>query len=643
MKSVLISVIAVLTAHTAVHAVESPAGAKPNFLLIVADDLCWRDLGFTGNKEVKTPNLDRLRSQGMYLSHIFTPAPTCSPARHALYTGLHGIRSGAYPNHTRAYDGTKSVFTHLAAAGYRVALHGKNHVGPKASFPFETLAEMNDDDFGKTRTWLQRDTTKPWLLVFGSNDPHAPWDRGPKGLHDPAKITVPPYLHDNADTRQNLADYYAEINKLDWQVGELLRILAELGQADNTLVMFVSEQGSSFPYGGKWTLYDNGIRAAGLVRWPGKVQPGSSSAALMQYTDVPPTLLAAAGVDPTTIDTGCPDANGYRGFDGKSFLDLLTGKADRFRDYVFAQHTTVGISGYKDPYPIRAVHDARYSYIRNLAPQNTFEIGGFRKMLKSWEKDARKNPKLAARVNWVAHRPGEELYDLHTDEYQLKNRAADPAFAEVKARLAKELDAWMAQQGDKGMATEMVAHTRLGHEKTSKAKADLNDPAKKAAEPAPPEKKTGEIPPAAKEPAKKQPSPDAARRPNALVEFVDVYPTLADLCDLPVPKGLEGVSLKPLLENPAASVKKVALSQYPRSASKAGGGAVMGYSIRDERWRLTLWRNRKDGSIVAPELYDEANDPAETVNLADRTEHRAVIQGLSSHLPPLPAPPTKKR
>ena len=135
----------------------------------------------------------------------------------------------------------------------------------------------------------------------------------------------------------------------------------------------------------------------------------------------------------------------------------------------------------------------------------------------------------------------------------------------------------------------------------------------------------------------------AGKKCEAPVEFVDVYPTLADICDLPIPKGLDGVSLKPLLENAAADFsKKVAISQYPRGAGKTGHGPVMGYSIRDDRWRLTLWRNRKDGSIAATELYDEKNDPAETVNLADKPEHKVIIETLSKHLPPLPKFESKK-
>ncbi len=440
------------------------AAERSNLLLIVADDATWRDFGFTGNHEVQTPNLDRLATQGMQLTQMYTPATTCSPSRHALYTGLFPIRSGAYPNHTRVYDGTRSMFQELRDAGYRVALQGKEHVGPPASFPYEHLGKKGADDFDATRTYMTQDADQPWLLVFASNDPHGPWTRGPKGLHDPAQLTVPHYLHDNAVTRKLLADYYGEINKLDWQVGELLQLLDETGQADNTLVLFVSEQGSSFPYGGKWSVYDNGIRVATIARWPGHIAAGSHSDALVQYVDVPPTFLAVAGVDPMTIDTGCPDANGQTGFDGRSFLDVLTGKSTKLRDSVYSQHTTVGINGYQEPYPMRAVRDARYKYIRNLAPQNTYSIGGIHmgQPIESWQADATSDPQLAARVDWLFHRPAEELYDLETDEFETKNIADDPALADVKARLSAELDRWMAQQGDQGMKTEMKAKSRQG-------------------------------------------------------------------------------------------------------------------------------------------------------------------------------------
>jgi choline-sulfatase len=130
----------------------------------------------------------------------------------------------------------------------------------------------------------------------------------------------------------------------------------------------------------------------------------------------------------------------------------------------------------------------------------------------------------------------------------------------------------------------------------------------------------------------------AGRACDATVEFVDIYPTLADLCGLPIPPGLDGSSLRPFLENPSHPSQKVAISQYPRPPAATGGhGALMGYSIRDDRWRCTFWRQRYGSQIVATELYDEQNDPEETVNLADRPEHQGVIASLSQHLPPPPS------
>jgi arylsulfatase A-like enzyme len=124
----------------------------------------------------------------------------------------------------------------------------------------------------------------------------------------------------------------------------------------------------------------------------------------------------------------------------------------------------------------------------------------------------------------------------------------------------------------------------------------------------------------------------------APVEFVDIYPTLADLCGLPVPADLDGASLKPLLDNPAAGQGRVAISQYPRGGAQTGGRPLMGYSARDDRWRLTLWRDRNNHQVVATELYDEQNDPAETANLAAKPEHQEVVERLSRHLPQKAAP-----
>lgn len=133
----------------------------------------------------------------------------------------------------------------------------------------------------------------------------------------------------------------------------------------------------------------------------------------------------------------------------------------------------------------------------------------------------------------------------------------------------------------------------------------------------------------------------AGQKTNSIVEFVDIYPTLADLCGLPKPE-VDGVSLRPVLDNPAVTVKEVAISQYPKHAGLnknegtkvAGRRDVMGYSIRDNRWRLTLWRSLADNKIVDTELYDEVNAPTEPENLASKPENQAIIEHLSKFLPP---------
>jgi len=120
----------------------------------------------------------------------------------------------------------------------------------------------------------------------------------------------------------------------------------------------------------------------------------------------------------------------------------------------------------------------------------------------------------------------------------------------------------------------------------------------------------------------------AGARTDALVEFVDIYPTLADLAGLPLPAHLEGMSFKPVLENPQRAWKQAAYSQYPRTNA---GVQLMGYSMRTERYRFTAWVRRDDPSqIDAIELYDHQTDPQENTNLANRDDHQAVVEQLTA-------------
>ncbi len=427
-------------------AADPPTG-KPNVILMIADDLSWCDAGCYGGQDAKTPNIDKLATQGMRFTRAFTATAMCAPTRQQLYTGVFPVRNGAFPNHSKVKPGTRSIVHHLKALGYRVGLYGKKHFGPTDSFPFEA----GDEAF------ITRDKKQPYCLIVASKSPHAPWPK-PDG-YDPAKLTMPVFLPDNPETRYAYACYLTDVTAgFDAQVGQWVKAVDESGTADNTMVIATSEQGSNFP-GAKWTCYDLGLRTQFIVRWPGKVKAGAVSGAMIQYVDVVPTLIEAAGGDPAKIDTGRPGAaGGGSGFDGRSFLGVLLGKTDKHSEYVYGVHTTQGIISGK-PYPIRSIRDRRYRYIRNLKSevpfQNIVTEQDREKYWQSWLRDSATDKRAAMLAERYCKRPAEEFYDTQADPFEMTNLAANPAHRAKMDAMSNLLDAWMAQQGDEGIKTEL--------------------------------------------------------------------------------------------------------------------------------------------------------------------------------------------
>jgi len=420
---------------------------RPNILLIMADDQTWRDNGCYGNPDVKTPNIDRLAAEGMRFTRAFTATAMCAPTRQQLYTGIFPVRNGAYPNHSRVYAGTKSIVHHLKALGYRVGLCGKRHFGPPESFPFEFLKKQKMAEF------VSRDKDRPFCLLVTSHSPHLPWTAGDASAYDPEKLTLPPYLVDTPQMRQALCKYYAEITDFDREVGQCIKLLRQAGAEKNTIFIYTSEQGAQMPHG-KWTCYDVGLHVALVVRWPVRIKAGSIAHAMVQYVDVVPTLVEAAG------------GKVPEGLDGRSFLPVLLGETDRHNEFVYGAHTTRGIIAGSECYPVRSIRSETHKYIWNLNHKTTFhnvlierDTGRY---WSSWVEKARTDKTAAKLVNLYQHRPAEELYDLREDPYELNNIAGDPAQAQLKASLRKRLQAWMKQQGDLGNETEMKARERQG-------------------------------------------------------------------------------------------------------------------------------------------------------------------------------------
>lgn len=205
----------------------------------------------------------------------------------------------------------------------------------------------------------------------------------------------------------------------------------------------------------KWTLYDLGLRVPMVARWPNVIKAGTSNNAMISFVDMVPTLVEIAGGQPPRA----PES-----IDGRSFLPVMREGKKTHRDIVFGAHTTMGIIG-GSVYPIRAVRTATHKYIRNLAPQNAFENtitrgDGTTKpampVWRSWLEKAKNDAPTARRVHEFRFRPAEELYDLRSDPNERINLAANSARNGVLLDLRRQLDAWMLQQGDSGLAAELA-------------------------------------------------------------------------------------------------------------------------------------------------------------------------------------------
>ena len=445
------------------------AATKPNIVYIMADDLTHRDLGCFGG-QAHTPHIDALAKQGKRFTKCFQTAPMCSPTRHNIYTGLYPVKSGAYPNHTFAKKGVKSIVHYLKPLGYRVALSGKTHISPKSIFAFEYSGKRNPDMKAIEKLMSESKAAgQPFCLFACSNEPHTPWNKGDASRYPLGKIKLPPYYVDTPDTRKGFASYLAEITYYDKQGGQILALRDKHGLRENTLVMVTSEQGNALPFA-KWTCYDSGLQSALISRWPGKIKADTISDALVEFVDFTPTFIEAAGGQVPRV------------LDGKSLIALLKGDTSQHKDYVYGIMTTRGIKNGPNYYGIRSVRSKTHKLIVNLSPEMEFSNACTEaKEFKSWEaKAAAGDSKAASLVARYKKRPALELYDLSKDPLEMNNIASNPEYAPIIAALRGQLEAWMKDQGDLGQPTELAAreHQTRG-EKQDKSKKSKNKKSKK--------------------------------------------------------------------------------------------------------------------------------------------------------------------
>ncbi|MBN2449537.1 MAG: sulfatase [Lentisphaeria bacterium] len=435
---------------------------RPNIVLMVADDHGY-DGGCFGTTAPLTPNLDGLAAAGVRFTRAFCTSASCAASRSVLLTGLHNHANGAYGHthgchHFACFDQVRSLPVLLREAGYRTGRVGKFHHAPERVFAFDTgIPGAGRDDVRMSencRDFLAG--TEPFFLYWCSLNPHRdgrhldthpcrpnrfgnpdgdfPNDR--EQTYDEEALDLPAWLPDTPEARAEWAQYCQSVSRLDRGVGRLLRILRETGAYENTLLIYLSDNGAAFP-GGKTTLYEPGMHLPLIVRSPTLQRVGHACDALTTWCDITPTILDAAGLTPD------PDA-----FHGRSILPVLEEEhPEAWREEVFAAHTFHEITNY---YPMRVVRADRYKFLWNIAHPLTYSSASDLWASPTWQGARRDGRATYGRrpVEAYLHRPRFELYDLRQDPDEVVNLADDPAYAALVREFCAKLKAFQQRTAD---------------------------------------------------------------------------------------------------------------------------------------------------------------------------------------------------
>lgn len=434
------------------------AAERPNILFLLSDDHSYPFVGCYGDSNVQTPALDRLAAEGLKFHRFFTAAPQCVPSRVALMTGRSPVAARmtrfsaplpreevTLPELLREQAG---YFTGVCGRSYH--LDGSTKQGAAIVRIFDqhqlrTFAERVDvlrtgadsGVAGQVAEFLDRKPPgKPFFLWANFSDPHHVWNAPAEFRPEPASLHLPAHWPDLPGMRDQLADYCAEVNRLDRTIAGVLDVLAERGLLDSTLIVFAGDNGAALPHG-KGSLYDPGSNVPLIVRWPGVVPPNGESRALLSGEDLAPTLLAAAGLAPHPRMTGV------------SFLGLLRGAAETPRKHVFIERgphgsAPVSVSMSNSSYDLsRAVRSERFKFIYNCTPWIPYapvdSAGGAAwTQIKAAAAEGRLAPGLQA-TYFTTPRPVYELYDLENDPSELNNLSGQPAWADVERELREAL------------------------------------------------------------------------------------------------------------------------------------------------------------------------------------------------------------
>lgn len=425
---------------------------KPNILFLIADDWSFPHAGVYGDKIVRTPIFDRLAAEGALFTNAYTASPSCSPSRASVLTGRYphqnedgGNLWSEFPNTNPTYvqilekDGYFSGSTRKGwgPGEYQVTGFSQNPAG-KSYEDFEAFLE-------------EKPKGKPFTFWFGSSDPHREYVPN-TGIQSGMKledVIVPGFFPDNDCVRNDILDYYFEIERFDREAGQLIAMLEEMGELDNTIVVMTSDNGMPFPRA-KANLYDYGTRMPLVIRWPDKVKAGTVVNDFVNFVDFAPSFVEAADLDQNSMS-------------GQSLWGLLAGEKQDRQQVFLERERHANVRKGDLSYPMRAIRNDNYLYIWNPIPERNpagnptvhQSVGQYgdvdhsitKFLLMQMEgKSATGAPDLFELS--FGQRPEEELYDVKNDPFQLNNLVSSPVLIKIKAEMRSQLLEWMKETGD---------------------------------------------------------------------------------------------------------------------------------------------------------------------------------------------------
>ena len=422
---------------------KEPNSEKPNILVFIADD-AGMDFGCYGNAGAHTPNVDKLAKQGLLAENAFLTAPQCSPSRSSMLSGQFAHTIGTEDLHSRLEKGIRLLPSYLQDAGYFTGCMLKMHFGGKHAnqqfnwydqgFPlyFQDPGKWDREAVNNFEDFLDTAQNRPFFLWVAFADPHRAYNDHPvKKVNNPDEVYVPPYLVNSAETRRDLADYYDEITRMDNHIGLMLEQLEKRGLRENTLIVFLSDNGMPFPRG-KGTVYDAGIKTPLIFAWDGVIAPGSKYKELISSIDLAATFLDVAG-EPVPEDI-------Y----SKSIKKIFTDQTIPGREYVFSERNWHGTDEH-----IRCARSKRYKFILNAYIEWPHGIIGTNPSFYELKNKQRQGELTQAQERlFECPRPAVELYDMEMDPYELNNVADEAEYLEIGKELALELEKWRDSTGD---------------------------------------------------------------------------------------------------------------------------------------------------------------------------------------------------